>query len=276
MKKEELKQIKFSVLMSVYIKEKAEYLDKSLESIYNQSVSADEFVLVEDGPLTDELYEVIEKYQKKIKNFKIVKLKKNSGLGIALNAGIKECSFDYILRADSDDICSKDRFKIQMTFAKENPDVDAFGSDIYEFKTSTTEKMRKKKMPSGVEINTYILKRNPINHMTACIKRKSLIEAGNYLPMQLLEDYFLWIRMYNKNMKLDNINATLVYARIGNGFEKRRGNKSQIEGWKSLQKYMLSNKMINKSRYKKNIINIFGMVYCPIFIRKMIYKLILR
>lgn len=266
----------FSVLMSVYIREKAEYLNKALESIYMQSIPADEFVLVEDGPLTEELYKIIKKYQKKIKNFKIVKLEKNSGLGVALNEGIKKCSSVYILRADSDDICCEKRFEIQMKFAEENPNVDAFGSDIYEFKTSIEEKPRIKKMPSGDEINSYILKRNPINHMTACIKRESLIKAGNYLPMQLLEDYYLWIRMYNLNMKIDNIQKPLVYARIGNGFEKRRGSKKQIIGWKELQNYMLKNKMIGKNRYYKNIINMYLMVCCPSFIRKVAYKCILR
>lgn len=266
----------FSVLMSVYHKENPDFLNQSLESIYNQSVQADEFILVEDGPLTKKLYEVISNYKKKIKNFKIVKLEKNSGLGIALNEGIKKCSSTYILRADSDDICCKDRFKTQINFAKKNPNVDVFGSSIYEFQNSIKEDLRLKQMPTSKEINKYIIKRNPINHMTACIKRESLIKAGNYLPMLLLEDYYLWVRMYNLNMKIDNIQKPLVYARIGNGFEKRRGNKTQIIGWKKLQSYMLENKIIDKKRYNKNIVNMYVMVFCPTFVRKMAYKFILR
>lgn len=267
----------FSVLMSVYFKENPTYLSQSLESIYKQSVPADEFILVEDGPLTKELDEVIEKYQKKINNFKIVRLEKNSGLGAALNEGTKKCTSTYILRADSDDICCENRFEIQMLFAKNHSDVDVFGSNIYEFKNNINEEdLRLKQMPTSKEVSEYITKRNPINHMTACIKRESLIKAGNYLPMQLLEDYYLWTRMYNLNMKIDNIQKPLVYARIGNGFEKRRGNKKQIVGWKELQNYMLKNKIISKKRYYKNIINMYLMVYCPTFIRKVAYKCILR
>ena len=44
--------------MSVYYKETADNLKKSLDSIYNQTVPCNEIVLVEDGPLTDELYKV--------------------------------------------------------------------------------------------------------------------------------------------------------------------------------------------------------------------------
>ena len=44
----------FSVLMSVYTKEKPEYLQEAMESVFNQSLVPDEVVLMEDGPLTEE------------------------------------------------------------------------------------------------------------------------------------------------------------------------------------------------------------------------------
>ena len=46
---------KFSVLMSVYIKEKAEYLRVCLDSILENTVVPNEIVIVKDGPLTEEL-----------------------------------------------------------------------------------------------------------------------------------------------------------------------------------------------------------------------------
>lgn len=52
----------YSVLMSVYFKEKAEYLRDSIDSMLNQSVGPAEFVLVCDGPLTPELDAVIARY----------------------------------------------------------------------------------------------------------------------------------------------------------------------------------------------------------------------
>ena len=82
----------YSVLMSVYYKETADNLKKSLDSIYNQTVPCNEIVLVEDGPLTDELYKVINDYKEKYKNIHLVKLKKNVGLGPALKAGVEACS----------------------------------------------------------------------------------------------------------------------------------------------------------------------------------------
>ena len=55
---------KYSILMSVYYKEKPMWLRESIESMLSQTVKAEEFFIVKDGPLTDELDEVIDEYVK--------------------------------------------------------------------------------------------------------------------------------------------------------------------------------------------------------------------
>lgn len=54
-----MQEKKYSVLMSVYYKENPTYLRESIESILNQTVKTNDFVLVEDGKLTKELEEVV-------------------------------------------------------------------------------------------------------------------------------------------------------------------------------------------------------------------------
>ncbi len=51
----------FSVLLSLYHKEPT-ILRQSLTSIFTQTLLPIEVVLVEDGPLTDELYAVIKEF----------------------------------------------------------------------------------------------------------------------------------------------------------------------------------------------------------------------
>ena len=78
--------------MSVYIKEKPEYLKLSISSIFNQTLQTDDFVLVCDGPLNNKLDEVIgEAYNLHSNIMKIIRLPENVGLGRALNIGIKYC-----------------------------------------------------------------------------------------------------------------------------------------------------------------------------------------
>ena len=101
--------MKFSVLMSLYIKENPQYLRECFESLVAQTHPADEIVLVFDGAVTPELEAVVSEFETKLP-LNLVKLPKNLGLGKALNEGLKHCSHDWIFRMDTDDICVPDRF----------------------------------------------------------------------------------------------------------------------------------------------------------------------
>ena len=62
----------FSVLLSVYGGEKGEFLRRSLASVFGQTVRAREVVLVEDGPLTEDLYRVVEEFCARQPELKVV------------------------------------------------------------------------------------------------------------------------------------------------------------------------------------------------------------
>ena len=267
----------FSVLMSVYYKENPKFLEEALESVCNQTLKPSEVVLVIEGKLPSELANTLEKLKNKYNYIKTYQIEDNKGLGASLNYGLTKCKYDYVMRADTDDICVNNRFETEMNFMLNNPTIDVLGSSIYEFKERIDEKdIRLKNMPTGAEVYTYAKKRNPLNHMTVCMKKSSVLKVGNYSSQKMLEDYELWVRMINNGMKLENINTPLVYARIGNGFEERRGSKKQIAIWKRLQKYMRDNNMIGFGRYVLNNMNMYMMVYTPNCAREFAYKYILR
>ncbi|MDE7394607.1 MAG: glycosyltransferase, partial [Clostridiales bacterium] len=118
-------QQKFSVLMSVYHKEKPEFFDMALDSSYNQTVKADEWVIVKDGPISQELQDVINKYkQYDGVEIKEVPLEENKGLGIALSVGIPECRNELIARMDTDDIAVPNRFEWQLAEFEKDPALD--------------------------------------------------------------------------------------------------------------------------------------------------------
>ena len=122
----------FSVLMSVYDKEEPRYLKESLESIFCQTLQPTELILVEDGPLSKQLIEVISSFKKKL-NIISVSLNKNRGLAVALNEGLKKCSFDLVIRMDSDDICFEDRFEKQIKFMSENKNISVSSGQVEEW-----------------------------------------------------------------------------------------------------------------------------------------------
>lgn len=99
----------YSVLMSVYKSEKAEYLRIAMNSMWNQTVPTNDFVLMCDGPLTDELDTVIEEMEVMHPELHVIRFEKNGGLGHALQVGVKACKNDLIARMDSDDISRPER-----------------------------------------------------------------------------------------------------------------------------------------------------------------------
>jgi glycosyltransferase involved in cell wall biosynthesis len=225
----------FSVLMSVYSKEDDRFLDLALESLFDQTLPAQEVVLVEDGSLTEELYSVIEKWKDKLP-LKTVKLEHNVGLGKALNIGLNECSNNIVARMDTDDIAKDDRFEKQINFFKDNPDADILGASILEFDKDITEVSSERQMPiTHDEILKFAKYRNPFNHMTVMYKKDKVLAAGSYLDCPYFEDYFLWLRMLKNGAKTANLRECLVYARIGNDMLGRRHGwgyfKHEISFW---------------------------------------------
>ena len=62
---------RFSVLMSLYIKEKAEYFDECMQSMLHQTVLPTEIVIVFDGPISDELRNTVGKYKKQNRHLRM-------------------------------------------------------------------------------------------------------------------------------------------------------------------------------------------------------------
>lgn len=233
---------KFSVLISIYGKENPKFLEKALDSIYNQTLKPNEIVLVKDGILTQELEKIIaiekSRFNKNNIDFVCVQLDENMGLGIALQKGLEKCKYDYVARMDGDDISTDTRFEYQLKYMKEHKDISALGGYIDEFSVEG-EIIRTKTMPlTYKDLYKYGKYRNPLNHMTVLFRKKDVTDIGGYKPLKGLEDYYLWCRLLANGYRIANIDKVLVHARLGN-FENRRGGLEYFKMYiklRSLQK----------------------------------------
>ena len=244
----------YSVLMSLYIKEKPEYLRLAIDSMLYQAVKPDEIVIVEDGPLTDALYAVLDEYKAKYPQIvRTVKNEKNLGLGLALNVGLKECKNEFVARMDTDDISKPDRCEKQLKVFTENPNLDIIGGNISEFIDLIDNKVGARIVPqTDSEIKDYLKKRCPFNHMTVMFKKESVLKAGNYIDWFWNEDYSLWIRMYLANMTFANIPETLVNVRVGKDMYQRRGSWKYFKSEAGIQWFMLRRGIISLPLYLFN------------------------
>lgn len=270
--------MEFSVLMSVYYKEKPEYLKLTLDSVLEQTVTAAEIVLIKDGPLTKELDEVIEEYDKKYSGlFRIFALEKNVGLGKALNFGVQQCKYDLIARMDTDDIAMPNRFELLIKeFAQDN-DLALCGGQIAEFEKEPQIISGYRKVPlARDEIVKFAKKRNPFNHMTVMFKKQAVLDAGNYQDMPYFEDYWLWVRILQKGYVVKNIEQVLVNVRAGAEMLARRGGLSYARASYIFLQATYKSGLIFYSEYLERLVIRISVVMMPTCIRKFLYNKILR
>ncbi|SHK46034.1 Glycosyltransferase involved in cell wall bisynthesis [Marinobacter antarcticus] len=90
--------MKDSISVAIPVFNRADWITKTLDQIFSQSIPVDEVVLCDDGS-TDNLEQAIKHYKNRIKVIRI----ENSGPGIARKTAIESSHGDWIALCDSDD-----------------------------------------------------------------------------------------------------------------------------------------------------------------------------
>ena len=264
--------MEFSVLMSIYHKEKPEYFNRCMESIWDeQTVKPDEIVLVQDGPLNNNLYKIIDKWKIKLKDSLVrVALEQNIGLASALNEGLKYCKYELIARMDTDDISIPERFEKQLKVFKEK-EIDVCGGYIKEFNIDTNEEQIIYYPELNEDILKNMKKRNSIAHVTTMMKKSFLLQLNGYDKDKLNEDYDLWIRGFIDGFKFYNIPEVLVKVRTNNDFFNRRKNIRRAIEVTYLKMKVVSYFSLGVDGYLYAFAHFF-LFLSPAFVKKIIYK----
>lgn len=265
--------MKFSVLLSLYKKEKCQYLSKAMASIWsNQLLKPNQIVLVKDGLLTPELDAEVERWQAELGEvLTVVSLPGNVGLGAALNHGLLYCKYELVARMDTDDISLPDRFKLQVAFMAVNQGVAVSSGFIEEWNADFSIPLSRRILPLKDDaIRAFAKMRSPISH-PACIFRKSVIlQIGGY-PDIYPEDYLLWVRVLQAGYKLANIPEVLLHMRTGDDFITRRGYKF-LKGELRSYRIMYQDGFINFYQFMKVSLLRSLVRLSPAFVKVWLYK----
>ena len=273
-----VKYREYSVLMSVYYKEKPEYLKQAIESIQAQTIATNDFVLVCDGPLNELLDSVITAKQREMgETLNIVRLAKNGGLGNALNEGIKHCKNELVARMDSDDIAYPNRCEKQIAVFNTYPEISICSGIVEEF-TNDPNTVDTKRVPpkTNVEIMEYAKKRNPFNHPCVMYRKSAVEAAGSYQDFYLLEDYYLWLRMLMLGYQGYNIQESLLHMRAGSDLYLRRAGWKYAKTQVKLFKFMKQQGFIGNGQYIKSCVIRGGVALAPNRLRKLMFEKVLR
>lgn len=217
--------MKISVLISVYKSEKGAYLDEAINSIWQeQTLKPNEIILVEDGPLTTELYDVINKWKESLSDsLVIIKNDTNIGLTKSLNKGINIAKYNVIARMDSDDKAHPERFAKQIEYLKKHPEISIVGGAIQEF-NSENEHLGVRRYPLTPEsVREYIYKASPLAHPAVMIRRQIFDDGLRYNEQyRTSQDLALWFDVIKSGYQIANIEDIVLYFRQDGDIFKRR------------------------------------------------------
>lgn len=264
--------------MSLYIKEKPEYLRAAIESMIKQTLMPDEIVIVKDGLITEELQQVLDDYCANYPSlFKIVGYEKNRGLGLALNFGLEHCKNELVARMDTDDISKPSRCEKQVNRFIEKPQLAIVGSYIDEFVDNVTNIISTRKVPTNTkDIYNFAKRRSAFNHPAVMYKKSKVLEFGGYSDLKRNQDVDLFGRMLFAGCKAENIGEALLWFRSSNDLAKRR------KSWENTWSYIATIKKFWKMGYSSFsdfvIVAVAqtGMYIMPVWVQNWVYKAFLR
>lgn len=184
---------------------------------------------------------------------------------------------------DSDDISASGRCEKQLRYIQQHPEVDILSGTLAEFAGNALDEkeaerniLAVKRVPeTNQKVAEYIKFRNPINHPCVMFRRQKVMEAGNYQPCHLFEDYDLWIRMYKRNCVFANLDDTILYMRV-NEMHRRRGGLRYAKEIFAFWTKMYRRKIISAPQYICVVAVRVIVSLLPNYIRKAVYDRKLR
>lgn len=219
-----------SVIISVYNAETPDHFDRAIKSIWtDQKLNPDEVVLVEDGPLTDELLSLIDKWKAEIGGrLVIVVNESNLGLTKSLNKALEVASGDLIARMDTDDISMPDRFLLQKEYLCDHPEIGVVGTGIQEINDEGKFLDLRMYPEDTPKIRKYIAKANPIAHPTVMFRRSALGEVRYDERYRKNQDLKLWFDLLVNGCEFHNLPVALLQFRRNMDTYAKRSNKISL------------------------------------------------
>ena len=260
----------FTVILPIYYKTEIEKLDLAVQSIFKNSISPLETIIIVDGIVSDQILKKLEFYVMQEKKIKLIFNSKNLGLAQTLNKAISYVKTDWFIRCDHDDISYRDRFEKLINFIQINNLL--FASSYIEETDDNSKFVNLKKVPlKHNEILKYAKYRNPINHNASIYNTKAVLSVNGY-PDISYQDYGLNIKLLSSNFKCGNINLVLVRAGLGHDFFKRRSGFKIAFNEIELLKIIRSYKFHNIYESLTFLIIRFTFNLLPVYLLKLVYR----
>lgn len=216
---------RISVIMGIY--NCASTLVEALDSLYAQTYQGFKIILCEDGS-SDDTYQVAADYAAKHDNIILIKNERNRGLNYTLNHCLEYADTEYVARMDGDDISMPERFEKEITFLDEHLEYAIVSCPMIYFDEQGEFGRGKGGFEPKKEAFIY---GTPFCHAPCMVRREAYTAVGGYTVSSKLlrvEDYHLWLKMFEKGFRGYNLNQCLYAMRDDRNAVARRKWKGSI------------------------------------------------
>lgn len=200
-----MKNEKISIIIPVYNTEK--YVEKSINSILNQSYKNIELIIINDGS-TDNSEKIIKRIIRDNKNIKYKKIK-NSGVAHARNEGLRIATGKYVGFVYSDDFVSEKMYEtLYKTAIKEKSDIVtcAYSKCYIDRTVSIYPKDKSVFGKSVIESKNIFLNSNP--YITSKLFSMKLINKYSIEfeeDLRIFEDLLFCYKLYLRANKISYV-----------------------------------------------------------------------
>ncbi len=231
------KKPKISIIIPFFKKRK--FFKETINSILNQSFKNFEIIIIYDDENKSDL-KFIKTYLNSIKKIKVLVNKRNLGVGLSRNIGIKKSKGEYLAFCDSDDVWKKNKLKEQLKYMiKNNLDFSFTSYNIIDEEGKIIKSRRIKKM-----INYKILLTHCYIGLSTVLIKKRIVNNVKFSDMKTKEDYLLWLNLFKKNNKIKG------FDKILSSWRKTRNSLSSSISQKLLDGFRLYNRELKYNVFK--------------------------
>ena len=197
-----------SIIMGVYNCKDYSLLDKSINSIINQTFKEWELIICDDGS-TNDTFEKLKQYEEIDERIRVIGYADNKGLNYALNECLKISKGKYIAREDDDDFSEPERIEKQFEFLEKNMDYTIVGTNASVINSNGVwGKFTNPEKP----VKKDFLWNSPFIHPSIMMLKSAIISVEGYRiskETRRCEDYDLFMRLYAAGYKGYNIQEEL-------------------------------------------------------------------
>lgn len=228
-----------AVLMSVYIKDSKDHLERAIVSIKSQKYTKLDIYLAVDGEVEGDVQIYLNDLQQE-KNIYIFYSSENRGLAFQLNRLINKVlafpCYKYLARMDADDISDPLRIGKQVKFLQERSDVDVVGSSVLEIDDTGKVLFTKRMDVDSKALRENIIRKSPFNHPTVMFRAEFFLKHSKIRYKNTLlntQDYYLWVDMLEVGAQFANLDEPLLKFRVGDDFYDKRGSGKALNDFKA-------------------------------------------